>query len=164
MSALLNTTTGTINYTLGMPGVKGNDDSIQPEYYRFSAPRSRAKFEVIYSDVLWPRSRMTFPDIASTPQLFSNAEVMYAMDRSPVGGHRRKRIDGQVLDSGGSPVSGAEVRIFNTSTGYAYDVTTSDSGGNYQLTEPNNVASFVVADKSGSPDTAGTTVQTLTGT
>ena len=82
----------------------------------------------------------------------------------PVTGTRvRKQVTGTVKDSSGSPVSGATVMLFNTASGTLVDTQTSDSSGVYKCEDPNNVASFAVGYEAGSPDTAGTTVNTITG-
>ena len=80
-----------------------------------------------------------------------------------VGGMTRPYfINGRTLDSNGNPVA-ATVQGFVTSTGTFVGVVGSDSNGNYSLptlfTGSNH---YLVAYRAGSPDTAGTTVNTLT--
>lgn len=81
----------------------------------------------------------------------------------PTGCHVRKVVSGTVVDINGNPVSGATVQLFNTTTGLLVDTQTSKSDGTYQAGDPNAVNCFAVGYLPGSPDTEGTTVNTLTG-
>lgn len=147
-----------------------NDDSLQPVEYRVNSPGMGGRYDPNWrnTDILWPRS--SFP---SQLDAGSGGNGMGGLDGAhqfwewnwpPTGSHTRKMISGTVKDSSGNAVSGATVMLFNTATGLLVDTATSGSDGTYTVGDPNNVASFAVADKSGSPETAGTTVQTLTGT
>jgi hypothetical protein len=56
------------------------------------------------------------------------------------------------------------VDLFNTLTGLQVDTQISASDGSFTCGDPNAVNCFAVADIAGSPETAGTTIQSLTGT
>jgi hypothetical protein len=148
---------------LGWAGLTSNDDSIQPSDYRTGTPFARR--DPRDSDVLWPRSSFTGGIDANSPcpYIIEGMHQMWAWDWPETGTHVPKKVIGQTLDASGAPNPGCTVKLFNTATGLLVDTQTVDSAGYYQLTDPNNVACFVVAYEAGSPDTAGTTVNTLTG-
>lgn len=76
-----------------------------------------------------------------------------------------KFIMGQCKDSGGSPVSGAVVQCFLTAGDVLASETTSNTDGSYEARTPYpGQAHYLVAYRPGSPDIAGTTVNTLTPT
>lgn len=82
------------------------------------------------------------------------------------GTQSRRFIRGTVLDSDSNPVANAIVQGFVTSTDAYVGEVTSNGDGTYTLgtdTLP-GVAHYLVAYKPGSPDIAGTTVNTLTST
>lgn len=54
------------------------------------------------------------------------------------------------------------VRLFRTSDNVLVSTTTSDAGGYYEFLDPAGSPFFAVAYKDGTPDIAGTTVNTLT--
>jgi hypothetical protein len=62
-------------------------------------------------------------------------------------------------------VSGAVVQAFRTSDDVLVAETTADSNGQYEAGRcETGVSHYLVAYRAGSPDIAGTTVNTLTGT
>lgn len=146
--------------------ISANDDSVQRSDYRTSPPEmTGAGPDFRYSDILW--ARVSFP-----AQLSGNSNGFAGLDSAhqhwewnfpPTGCHVRKVITGIVKDSSGNPVSGATVMLYNTTTGLLVDTQTSQGDGSYKCGDPNNVASFAVGYKTGSPDTAGATVNTVTG-
>ncbi|MDI9847384.1 carboxypeptidase-like regulatory domain-containing protein [Rhodoblastus sp. 17X3] len=152
---------------LGSPGYGGNDDSLQPNDYRVSPPgySSPVSANLRFSDVLWPRASFTGGIDANSPcpYVIEGMHQVWEWNFPATGGHVEKKVIGQTLDSSGAPLAGATVQLFNTATGLLVDTQVSDAGGNYQLSDPNGVACFVVAYEPGSPDVAGTTVNTLTG-
>lgn len=77
-----------------------------------------------------------------------------------------KYIIGQVQDSLGASVSGAIVQGFRTSDDLYIGQCTADSNGRYVFETPyaSPTAHYLVAYRDGSPDIAGTTVDTLTST
>jgi hypothetical protein len=82
------------------------------------------------------------------------------------GTQSKRFLRGTVQDSVGSPVNGALVQGFVTATDAYVGEVQSNLDGTYVLgteTRP-GVAHYLVAYKPGSPDIAGTTVNTLTST
>ena len=82
------------------------------------------------------------------------------------GTQTKRFIRGTVLDANGTAVAGALVQGFVTATDAFVGEVQSNLDGTYALgteTLP-GVAHYLVAYKPGSPDTAGTTVNTLTST
>lgn len=74
-------------------------------------------------------------------------------------------ISGQTLDSTSTPLASCRVEFFRTANDTKHSETTSDGSGNY-TSDPVGLGQqyYAVAYKAGSPDVAGTTVNTLTGT
>jgi hypothetical protein len=71
-------------------------------------------------------------------------------------------LSGQTLDGNSNPLAGVLVQGFVTSNDLFVGQTTSDANGNYSLGSPYvGVAHYLVAYLPGSPDRAGTTVDTL---
>jgi len=73
-------------------------------------------------------------------------------------------ISGSVVDLSGAAIAGANVFVFDTLTNLPVGTTTSNSDGTYSCLVPDRSKNYyVVAYLPGSPDRAGTTVDTLTG-
>lgn len=83
-------------------------------------------------------------------------------ERHILGGSSAKKIIGTTLDQNGDPLGNCVVQGFLTSDDTYVGQTISDTAGYYELTTlyPGQ-AHYLVAYKSGSPDVAGTTVNTL---
>lgn len=99
---------------------------------------------------------------------------VFRQGRSPVGAPRYAsrqpglgpilRIAGTTLDSAGSPLGGCTVHLFRTRDDAEIDQTVSDGSGAYAfLTAQPAETHYAVAYLAGSPDVAGTTVNTLAG-
>lgn len=72
-------------------------------------------------------------------------------------------IYGQIFDVNGNPVVGATITSFVTATNAQDGTTVSNADGTYQVPCYNRTAThYVAAYKSGSPDVAGESVNTLT--
>lgn len=72
-------------------------------------------------------------------------------------------ISGVSRDSGGVALGACTVDLYLTAEKTLVATTTSDGSGNYSFTVPGNSQNFFVrAYKSGAPDVAGTSVNTLT--
>ncbi|MGZ4849800.1 MAG: hypothetical protein ACXV2C_00240 [Candidatus Bathyarchaeia archaeon] len=115
---------------------------------------------------VWPRSSFTGQDYVNMPMVWEcrHQQWEYSQIMIPDGQHTRKKITGVTRNSVGTAVNGITVNLYNTTTGALVDSQVSDSAGNYTVTDPNGVSCFVVAYLAGSPDTAGTTKNNLTGT
>ena len=71
-------------------------------------------------------------------------------------------ITGVTRDSTGSALGSCTVDLFQTGGDIFVGSTTSDGSGNFTIVTPNNAGTFyLVAYKAGSPDVAGTSVNTL---
>lgn len=78
------------------------------------------------------------------------------------GGQQVKKIIGMTLDSTGAPLGSCIVQGYLTATDAFVGQMTSDSGGYYELpTAYSGQNHYIVAYKAGSPDVAGTSVNTL---
>jgi hypothetical protein len=79
------------------------------------------------------------------------------------GGQVENCIVGQTLDQNGNPLANCIVQGFVTTTDAYVGSVTSDNSGWYKLPTPYSTAThhYIVAYKSGSPDVAGTSVNTL---
>jgi hypothetical protein len=82
--------------------------------------------------------------------------------RSPSFSLYNATIVGATMDSASSPLAGCTVQLFRTVDDAFIAETISDGSGNYVLTPTVSGPFYVVAYKAGSPDVAGTTVNTLT--
>jgi len=70
-------------------------------------------------------------------------------------------ISGVTKDSAGAALGDCEVHLFYTVTDNIVGVIRSDANGNYQFLVGPSLSCYAVAYKVGSPDVAGTTVNTL---
>ncbi len=160
MSQLFPMTTVGLGQFFGSSTLR-NDDSLQPPDYRQTFPMSSIGLDR-FSDVTWPRS--SFPGQLLTNYLLEATHQLWEYNLEiPTGVHVRKKVSGVVYNVSNTPVSGATVLLFNTATGLQVDSQTSASDGTFNCTDPNAVNCFAVADIAGSPETAGTTIQELTG-
>lgn len=74
-------------------------------------------------------------------------------------------ISGVTKDSTGAALGSCTVSLYRTLDDQLLERVTSDGGGNYQFSAIGlSETYYVVAYKAGSPDVAGTTVNTLIGT
>lgn len=146
-----------------------NADDIQAPDYRISPPQHFDGYNDQWrlTDVLWTRS--SFPSQLNAgaggngSSGLDSVHQLWEWNFPRTGVHVRKKISGLVLDATGAPVSGAVVNLFNTATDLAVDVQTSGTDGSYEVSDPNAVTCYAVADKAGGTETAGTTVQNLSG-
>src|SRR4051812_39653099 len=119
------------------------------------------------------------PTFTRTPQgctrrnLASRSRIVAANIVGPGGrpapqlrcGARNFQIVGTTLDAAGAPLAGCTVRLFRTGDDSLVATTSSDGAGAFQFVLSGNAGTFYVsAYKGGSPDVAGTTVNTLIAT
>lgn len=78
------------------------------------------------------------------------------------GTNGRLAFVGFTRDSAGAPIAGCTVRAFRTSTDELVSRVTSDANGRYEATSPYLEAHYITVHKTGSPDIAGASVDTLT--
>jgi len=137
------------------------DESIDPPDYKTTGNEVLSALAVDQiPDMLWPRSHMCAgPLLNPDPQAQA-----WEINVLATGSRHRMVFTGVTLNAAGTPLGGCTVQLFNTATGQLVDTQVSDSKGNYKVTDPNNVACFMVAYLPGSPDVTGATIDELTGT
>jgi hypothetical protein len=184
VSTLVGGIAGAFVTSLGV-STSRNDDRLQPPDYKMTGGDFVSSMPMTDADILWPRSRMqgaassmSAPSAQgvglSGPTLGSPlncgtlnsdpAAQAWEWNVYTTGSRHRMVFTGKTLNSSGAALGGCTVQLFNTATGLLVDTQTSDSSGNYKVTDPNNVACFMIAYLPGSPDVAGTTIDELTGT
>lgn len=101
---------------------------------------------------------IVFPLLRHKPQL---PGMMGSRPQTP----QILRIYGVTKDSTGTPITSCVVDLFRSFDNMFVDQVISDGSGNYEFRSPSlSTTYYVVAYKAGSPDTAGTTINTLVGT
>lgn len=70
-------------------------------------------------------------------------------------------INGQTLDSSGNPLGSCNVVLYYTKDNSVAAITVSDANGNYSIIASPSEQYYLVAYLPGTPDVAGTTVNTL---
>lgn len=122
--------------------------------------------------LLWPSTSMIAGDPATAAGGLVNQDASnmrrWAHPSSDAGtdfnsgGQGQKKIIGTTRDSTGTPLSSCIVQIFRTSDDLFVGQCTSDGAGYFEaLTPYSGVAHYLVCYKAGSPDIAGTSVNTL---
>ena len=74
------------------------------------------------------------------------------------------RITGVTRDSSGNPLANCLYALLRTGDNSVAALGTSDANGNFVIYASSQFTHYIVAYKAGSPDVAGTTVNTLVGT
>jgi len=116
---------------------------------------------------LWPRSQMMGSDtdipMGMLGQSSDNSGEFEPWSAHGSGTQTVKFIKGTTFDNVGAPLANAVVQGFVTSTDAFVGQVTSNTDGTYILPTHNTAATahYVVAYKAGSPDVAGTTVNTI---
>jgi hypothetical protein len=72
-------------------------------------------------------------------------------------------ITGITRDSNGTPLGSVEVHVFRTSDDVEVAQVTSNALGVFSIQVQAGIAHYIVAYKTGTPDRAGTTLNTLVG-
>lgn len=81
----------------------------------------------------------------------------------PIFEERNYTISGVTQDSTGAALGVCTVNLFYTATNVLAQTTTSDATGNYSFVVDKTVSFYVVSYKTGAPDVAGTSINTLAG-
>ena len=84
-----------------------------------------------------------------------------AIRQRPNGGRANAYITGVSRDSAGAVLGNCVVDLFLTANDQFLMTRTSDASGNFSFPNPGTGPFYIVAYKVGSPDKAGTTVNTL---
>ena len=71
-------------------------------------------------------------------------------------------VTGITIDQLGARMAGVTVKAFDSVSNVFVTQTVSDGSGNYSMTLPKGNTYFLVAYKAGSPNKAGTSVNTIT--
>lgn len=72
-------------------------------------------------------------------------------------------ISGVTRDNAGNPLANCTVRLYRTANDSVAAVVVSDGSGNFSIASSPALAHYIVAYLPGSPDVAGTTLNTLVG-
>lgn len=73
-------------------------------------------------------------------------------------------ISGVTRDLNGNPLGGCTVTLYRTSDNSVAAIVLSDGSGNFRIASSSSLTHYIVAYLPGSPDVAGTTLNTLVGT
>jgi hypothetical protein len=146
---------------LGVAILQQSDGRVMQRDFQWDYTGSGTHLKPWADGMLWPRARFGGNDGTSMP--FGCDLHRFENDQQDVlGGSQVKKIIGTTKDSSGSNLGNCIVQGFLTSTDVCVGQTTSDTGGYYELpTSYAGVAHYLVAYKAGSPDVAGTSVNTL---
>lgn len=141
---------------------------INPRYsYRGDAKKVRPS-SYTFPKGFWPARTGFSCDPSAAPNfIFQQCLGQYNGDYEPIscdspGTASRKFIMGTCKDISSVPVSGAIVQGFRTVDDVYVGEITADSNGKYEFGTPHvGLQHYLVAYRAGSPDIAGTTVNTL---
>lgn len=142
-------------------GAAGFNAQVRRTNFDFNAPLAGGWWGADTTDlwedaVLWPRSSM------QGDARLLRMPTRWAPPPRKYGGQQMKKLQGITRDSAGAVLGGAEVHAFLTASDQFFRQVTSDAGGYFDLgSEYAGVNHYLVAYKAGSPDVAGTTVNTL---
>lgn len=144
-----------------------NDDKIGPIWHKmpdrwvYKAGIGRPDGWGSYRTTHWPRGDSILGDFGDVQPL---QPLRWSDPEMESGSQTRMGVVGVTRDVYGSPLGGVTVRLFRTSDNVLVDTIVSDPSGNYLLGTPYYPDThYVVAQKSGSPDVQGVTVNTLIG-
>lgn len=112
----------------------------------------------------WSRGGLSGGDSPAQTIIAGGAYDPYLQSTLFPGGGGYYKFTGVTKDSGGSPLGSAVVQLFHTTDDAIIQEATSDVSGNYYVDSPYADNHYIVAYKAGSPDVAGSTINTLTGT
>jgi hypothetical protein len=158
MSSLLGGESG----QAGVGQFRWNDDRLNTQWFDLDDWRWVSRDDswgiVGFANLFWPGGGGM--DASGGEWLTS---VWYGQPEFVSGASSRYGFSGVTRDVYGTLIAGATVRLFRTSDGALVDTVTSDPvTGAFVITTPYwPDTHFIVASKSGVPDVAGTTVQTL---
>jgi hypothetical protein len=113
--------------------------------------------------LLWPYSKMSGMDANSFIGLDSVSTTRWGVERGndSAGGQQQKKLIGVTRDNTGAVLGSCVIQGIRTSDDAFDNQMTSDSAGYFEFCCKFTTAYYLVAYKAGSPDVAGTTVNTL---
>lgn len=99
------------------------------------------------------------------PRVPRSIPVVRNFDDTPTGAYQYYySIALQAVDGSGTPLPGAIVSLFRTVDNSFAGLAVTDANGNFRLAASQFIQHYLVAYLTGSPDLAGTSVNTLVGT
>lgn len=146
----------------GNPLLQQSDDRAVSKHFQWDYAGTRSHLDPWADGMLWPRPRLlgVAPDgLFGTDQQNSGRYESDAFDFC--GGAQIKKIIGFTLDANGDPLGSCIIQGFLTVNDLYIGQTISDTAGYYELPTPYTGTHYIVAYKAGSPDVAGTSVNTL---
>lgn len=164
---------GSLNALMGpsFPLAVTDEDSIRiaRQDFRHQRRQTLGQNDPIGWSSLWPRSGMMSGDVEAPAGIMGtcseNTGMWSVNQRAARGNGALKFIMGTCRDVDGNAVGGATVVGFLTAGDVVVNETACDDQGNYELGTPYPGAPhYLVAYRAGSPDIAGTSVNTLTPT
>lgn len=144
--------------------LQDTDSRVQQPDYQWDFNGRGVQVKPWADGMLWPRSRMGGADVggALLGNDYQSFGGRFEADAAEVsGGQQQKKIIGTSRDSIGSPLGSCRIEAFLTAGDVPAGTCTSDSGGYFVCCTPYPGAHYIVAYKAGSPDQAGTTVNTI---
>lgn len=113
--------------------------------------------------MLWPSPRLGLGGDGYAGRDFAAFNGRWEAERwEAIGGAQAKKFVGTSRDSSSVALGNCVVRAFVTATNVLAGSTVSDAAGYFELCVWSSLAHYIVAYLAGSPDVAGTTVNTLT--
>lgn len=124
----------------------------------------QTEYDIYLTDVLWPRSRgLNNGAIYDTDTCYQPQATWYNWPTQNQGSRSVYLISGITKNSSGNALGNCTVNAFTTADKVLQGTTTSDGQGNYQCPTFSNGNHFLVAFKTGTPDTAGSTDNDIVG-
>lgn len=151
---------------LGSPQLTATSERVMPDFHAWNATgrRVQAPWE---DGMLWPSSRWVGSD-AGGYGLFGQDAADFGRWAAnaggafeETGGQQCRKLVGTSRDASGAPLGSCVVRGYVTATNALAGTVTSDSSGYFALCTYSTGAHYLVAYKAGSPDVAGSSVNTL---
>lgn len=135
-------------------------EKISPPVFSQQRPRWTAGRPIPVINMVRPWHGVR-PDLANLNKAPKFPNVVHELLPKPP---TKLAITGITKDSLGNVLGNCEVMLFRSDNEMIQSVGDSDSNGSYTFYVGASLSYYIVAYKSGSPDVAGTTVNSLTGT
>jgi hypothetical protein len=133
--------------------ITANDERINPDNYK-----TANYFGQQYTEMLWPSAVALGLRGGGSP-----INMCWEWMKVAKGVHARRLISGITKNATGAALGGVTVDLYDAPTKTLVDTVVSDAGGYYVAGTPYGTAVFANAYLAGSPDVAGTTINTLVG-
>jgi len=164
LSMFLNSSADTLMFSI----LDMNDERICMPSSRWNVWDRSAQLRPWEDGMLWPSSRLMWGDSSQGANLFGNDAATINRFESisnqtdETGGQGRLKIRGFTQDGTGAALGSCLIQGFINSNDVYVGQCVSDGGGYYEFcSQYSGQAHYLVAYKPGSPDVAGTTVNTL---